>query len=151
MDENSQGPPLAPRQDGRVHVETIRFYQRKGLLPEPDKPYGSIRRYGTSDIARVQFVKSAQRLGFSLDEISRLLLMSVGGLSGASFSAEGESLARSRKTAAPVARTAEPARIDCRGRVNARIAQPASPANATQRGHRRSELFRVKADAFVTA
>jgi MerR family mercuric resistance operon transcriptional regulator len=27
-------------------VETIRFYQRKGLLPEPDKPYGSIRRYG---------------------------------------------------------------------------------------------------------
>ena len=30
-----------------VNVETIRFYQRKGLLPEPDKPYGSIRRYGT--------------------------------------------------------------------------------------------------------
>ncbi len=29
-----------------VNVETIRFYQRKGLLPEPDKPYGSIRRYG---------------------------------------------------------------------------------------------------------
>jgi len=61
-----------------VHVETIRFYQRKGLLPEPDKPYGSIRRYGTSDVARVQFVKSAQRLGFSLDEISRLLLLDDG-------------------------------------------------------------------------
>ena len=47
-----------------VNVETIRFYQRKGLLPEPDKPYGSIRRYGETDVTRVRFVKSAQRLGF---------------------------------------------------------------------------------------
>ncbi len=45
-----------------VNVETIRFYQRKGLLPEPDKPYGSIRRYGAADVTRVRFVKSAQRL-----------------------------------------------------------------------------------------
>ena len=56
-----------------VNVETIRFYQRKGLLPEPDKPYGSIRRYGEADVARVRFVKSAQRLGFSLDEVAGLL------------------------------------------------------------------------------
>src|SRR3546814_16365848 len=56
-----------------VNVETIRFYQRKGLLPEPDKPYGSIRRYGEADVVRVKFVKSAQRLGFSLDEIAELL------------------------------------------------------------------------------
>lgn len=42
-----------------VNVETIRFYQRKGLLPEPDKPYGSIRRYGEADVTRVRFVKSA--------------------------------------------------------------------------------------------
>lgn len=56
-----------------VNVETIRFYQRKGLLPEPDKPYGSIRRYGEADVTRVRFVKSAQRLGFSLDEIAELL------------------------------------------------------------------------------
>ena len=53
-----------------VNVETIRFYQRKGLLLEPDKPYGSIRRYGEADVTRVRFVKSAQRLGFSLDEIA---------------------------------------------------------------------------------
>ncbi len=46
-----------------VNVETIRFYQRKGLLLEPDKPYGSIRRYGEADVTRVRFVKSAQRLG----------------------------------------------------------------------------------------
>jgi len=56
-----------------VNVETIRFYQRKGLLLEPEKPYGSIRRYGEADVTRVRFVKSAQWLGFSLDEIRALL------------------------------------------------------------------------------
>lgn len=61
-----------------VNVETIRFYQRKGLLPEPDKPYGSIRRYGMADVTRVRFVKSAQRLGFSLDEIADLLQLEDG-------------------------------------------------------------------------
>ena len=61
-----------------VNVETIRFYQRKGLLPEPDRPYGSIRRYGLGDVARVQFVKAAQRLGFSLDEILELLRLEDG-------------------------------------------------------------------------
>ena len=61
-----------------VNVETIRFYQRKGLLAEPDKPSGSIRRYGESDVARVRFVKSAQRLGFSLDEVAGLLRLDDG-------------------------------------------------------------------------
>jgi MerR family mercuric resistance operon transcriptional regulator len=53
-----------------VNVETIRFYQHRGLLPEPDRPYGGIRRYGAADVGRVRFVKSAQRLGFSLDNIA---------------------------------------------------------------------------------
>ena len=61
-----------------VNVETIRFYQRKGLLPEPDRPVGSIRRYGPADVARVRFVKSAQRLGFNLDEVSQLLQLEDG-------------------------------------------------------------------------
>jgi MerR family mercuric resistance operon transcriptional regulator len=61
-----------------VNVETIRFYQRKGLLPEPDKPYGSIRHYAETDVARVRFVKSAQRLGFSLDEVAGLLTLDDG-------------------------------------------------------------------------
>ena len=61
-----------------VSVETIRFYQRKGLLPEPQKPYGGIRRYGQADVARVRFVKSAQRLGFSLDEVDGLLTLDDG-------------------------------------------------------------------------
>lgn len=55
-----------------VNVETIRFYQRKGLLPQPDKPYGGIRRYAEADVTRVRFVKSAQRLGFRLDEVAEL-------------------------------------------------------------------------------
>lgn len=61
-----------------VNVETIRFYQRKGLLLEPDKPYGGIRRYAEMDVTRVRFVKSAQRLGFSLDEIIELLRLEDG-------------------------------------------------------------------------
>ena len=61
-----------------VNVETIRFYQLKGLLPTPDRPYGSIRRYCSADVARVKFVKGAQRLGFSLDEIGQLLKLEDG-------------------------------------------------------------------------
>lgn len=61
-----------------VNVETIRFYQRKGLLLEPDRPYGSIRRYDEQDVARVKFVKSAQRLGFSLNEVGELLKLEDG-------------------------------------------------------------------------
>jgi MerR family mercuric resistance operon transcriptional regulator len=61
-----------------VNVETIRFYQRRGLLPEPTRPYGQIRRYGEPDVARIKFVKSAQRLGFSLEEIAGLLRLEDG-------------------------------------------------------------------------
>ena len=61
-----------------VNVETIRFYQLKGLLPTPDRPYGSIRRYSGADVARVKFVKAAQRLGFNLDEIGQLLKLEDG-------------------------------------------------------------------------
>ena len=61
-----------------VNVETIRFYQRKGLLCEPERPRGGFRRYGPDDVARLQFIKSAQRLGFSLDEIAGLLQLDDG-------------------------------------------------------------------------
>lgn len=61
-----------------VNVETIRFYQRKGLMQEPDRPLGGIRRYGAADLARVRFIKSAQRLGFSLEEIADLLRLEDG-------------------------------------------------------------------------
>lgn len=61
-----------------VNVETVRFYQRKGLLPQPDRPYGRIRRYGSRDVARVKFIKAAQHLGFSLDEVGQLLKLEDG-------------------------------------------------------------------------
>lgn len=61
-----------------VNVETIRFYQRRGLLSEPARPLGGIRRYGSVDVIRVKFVKSAQRLGFSLDDVAQLLQLEDG-------------------------------------------------------------------------
>ena len=61
-----------------VSVETIRYYQQRGLLPTPDRPYGGIRRYGSADVARVKFVKTAQKLGFSLDEVAQLLKLEDG-------------------------------------------------------------------------
>jgi len=56
-----------------VGVETVRYYQRRGLLPTPLLPTGSIRRYDQNALSRLRFVKRAQLLGFSLDEISELL------------------------------------------------------------------------------
>ena len=61
-----------------VNVETVRYYQRRGLLPEPRKPLGGIRRYGESDVARVRFIKTAQRLGFTLEEVALLLKLDDG-------------------------------------------------------------------------
>lgn len=61
-----------------VNVETIRYYQRIGLLPRPQRPAGGIRHYGPDDLARVRFVKAAQRLGFALDEVALLLKLQDG-------------------------------------------------------------------------
>jgi len=61
-----------------VTVEAIRFYQRKGLMVEPRRPYGSIRRYCDADLGRVHFIKASQRLGFSLDEVGELLTLQDG-------------------------------------------------------------------------
>lgn len=61
-----------------VNVESIRFYQRKGLLAEPRRPLGGVRHYGPEDVARVRFIKAAQRLGFALSEIGSLLKLDDG-------------------------------------------------------------------------
>lgn len=79
MDNNPEALTIgAVAAAAAVGVETIRFYQRKGLLDEPDRPPGGIRRYGRRDVARVSFIKSAQRLGFSLDEVMGLLVLEDG-------------------------------------------------------------------------
>lgn len=56
-----------------VNVETIRYYQRRGLMAEPDKPTSGHRRYASDAIKRVRFIKRAQVLGFTLDEVGSLL------------------------------------------------------------------------------
>jgi MerR family mercuric resistance operon transcriptional regulator len=62
---------------GGVGVETIRFYQRKGLLDEPARETG-IRRYGSEDLRRLRFIKQAQTAGFTLQEIKELLELDAG-------------------------------------------------------------------------
>ena len=61
-----------------VHVETIRYYQRLGLIPRPARAHGSVRRYGPEAADRLRFIKRAQGLGFALDEVRLLLDLSVG-------------------------------------------------------------------------
>jgi len=56
-----------------VNVETIRYYQRVGLIKEPPKPLNGFRVYPASDVNRVRFIKRAQPLGFTLKEIHELL------------------------------------------------------------------------------
>ena len=59
--------------NAEVTIETIRYYQRKGLLQEPDKPITGYRQYPIEAIARIKFIKSAQQAGFTLKEILELL------------------------------------------------------------------------------
>ena len=58
-----------------VNVETIRYYQRRGLLNEPDKPHMGYRRYPADVVKHIRFIKRAQALGFTLEEIAGLLLL----------------------------------------------------------------------------
>jgi MerR family transcriptional regulator, mercuric resistance operon regulatory protein len=62
---------------GGVGVETVRYYQRKGLLHTPGRG-GGIRRYGDQDVRRLRFIRSAQRAGFTLEEIRELMALDAG-------------------------------------------------------------------------
>lgn len=61
-----------------VNVETIRFYQRVGLLAAPAKPPRGVRHYASGDLARLRFIKRAQELGFTLTEVRSLLSLAGG-------------------------------------------------------------------------
>ena len=61
-----------------VSIETIRYYQRVGLIQEPPKPATGYRVYSTATIDRIKFIKRAQGLGFSLKEIAELLELGDG-------------------------------------------------------------------------
>ena len=65
-----------------VGVETVRYYQRRGLLETPERPDGAgqgggVRRYGDEDVRRLRFIRSAQAAGFTLAQIDELLALDV--------------------------------------------------------------------------
>jgi MerR family mercuric resistance operon transcriptional regulator len=65
--------------EGGVGVETIRYYQRRGLIDLPERPRsgltGGVRHYDAGDVRRLRFIRSAQAAGFTLDEIRELLAL----------------------------------------------------------------------------
>lgn len=63
---------------GGVGVETVRYYQRRGLLAEPRRPAGGVRRYGPDDARRLRFIRQAQAAGFTLEQIGELLRLDAG-------------------------------------------------------------------------
>lgn len=60
---------------GGVGVETIRYYQRRGLMKTPARPHNGIRRYDDIDVQRLRFIRAAQVAGFSLGEIAELIAL----------------------------------------------------------------------------
>ena len=56
-----------------VNIETIRYYERRGLLDKPPRNQSGHRQYGETDVVRTKFIKRAQSLGFSLKEVEELL------------------------------------------------------------------------------
>jgi MerR family transcriptional regulator, mercuric resistance operon regulatory protein len=61
-----------------VNVETVRYYQRRGLVAEPERPLNSVRRYSEDSVKRIRFIRRAQELGFALAEITNLLALEDG-------------------------------------------------------------------------
>ncbi|MBU1364535.1 MAG: MerR family transcriptional regulator [Gammaproteobacteria bacterium] len=60
-----------------VGVEAVRYYQGRGLLPEPPRVAGGFREYSADDVQRLRFIKRAQELGFALDDVAELLSLSA--------------------------------------------------------------------------
>ena len=60
-----------------VNIETVRYYERQGLIPEPPRRASGYRQYDTGFVKRIRFIKRAQTLGFSLKEIVELLELRI--------------------------------------------------------------------------
>ena len=86
MKEMRRGAPVVDEQEGHrrlkigevskrsgVGVEALRFYEKGGLIDKPSRTYGGYRVYGPEVLDRLAFIKQAQTLGFSLDEIKRII------------------------------------------------------------------------------
>ena len=66
----------------QVNVETVRYYERRGLVPKPPRNASGYRQYPQDAAARIRFIKRAKELGFSLKEISELLCFQTGPSAG---------------------------------------------------------------------
>lgn len=75
----------------QCNIETVRYYERIGLLPQPHRPGGRFRRYDDDDVARLRFIRRARQLGFTLDEVRAFMRLS--GTEGEDACAEARSLA----------------------------------------------------------
>ncbi len=62
-----------------VNTQTLRYYERRGLLPDPQRTHAGYRDYGPDAVRTVRFVKRSQELGFTLTEIETLLDLADGG------------------------------------------------------------------------
>ena len=86
-----------------INVETVRFYERSGLIAQPPKPEIGYRHYSDETFSRIRFIKRAQELGFTLDEIANLLSLNdqpcsqVQGLAEHKLSAVREKMAHLRR------------------------------------------------------
>ena len=72
----------------KVNVETVRYYQRFGIINEPVKPLDGYRVYPSETVDRIRFIKRAQQLGFSLKEIAELLKIGDGNCNDVRLRAE---------------------------------------------------------------
>ena len=61
-----------------VNPQTLRYYERRGLLPKPARTPSGYREFDQAAVARLQFIKRAQSVGFTLAEVETLLLLSAG-------------------------------------------------------------------------
>lgn len=61
----------------QVNIETVRYYEREGLLPRPARRASGYRRYPSATVTRLQFIRRSKELGFSLKEIAELLALRV--------------------------------------------------------------------------
>ncbi len=107
---------------GNVGVETVRYYQRRGLLRRPKTtPSSSIRRYNDGDVRRLRFIRSAQAAGFTLEQITELLALdSTNDRARASSLAKERIAALSEKISELEAARAALKRLDRACRANSR-------------------------------
>ena len=79
----------------QVNTQTLRYYERRGLLPEPKRTRSGYRAYTADAVRVVRFIKRAQQLGFTLDDIEDLLHLADG---GPAYCEEARTMARTRIT-----------------------------------------------------